>query len=88
MDDIVEIGWSALKHGLSEEDVLHAWRHAFAELRDSREGSVHLAVGPDQGGRLVEVIAERRADGSWYLFHAMTPPTRRVLRFLGLEVRR
>ncbi len=88
MDELVEIGWSAFKHDLSEEDILHAWRYAFAELRDTREGSVHLAVGPDGSGRLVEVIAERRPDGSWYLFHAMTPPTRNVLRFLGLEAHR
>ena len=83
--DEVEVGWSAYKHGLTEADILHAWQNSFAELRDARDGSVHIAIGPSKDGTLVEILAERRRDGSWYIFHAMVPPTKNVMTFLGLE---
>ena len=74
-----------LKHGLSEQDVRHAWRNAVASTvricDDGREDV--LAIGPDTHGRIVEMVAAR--DGvDMLVFHAMTPPTRRFRREMGI----
>ena len=70
---------------LSEDDVITAWSHivrsftrTWSDLREC------VAVGVDARGRLVEMISLRLADGSQLIYHAMTPPTKKVLKELGL----
>ena len=43
-----------------------------------------MCIGFDAKGRAVEMIAAERSFGV-IIFHAMTPPTEKVMRELGLE---
>lgn len=73
---------------LSEEDVLNAWRNAIAcRPRIYLDFEQCVAVGTDQKGRLIEMVATRAKNGKWVVFHAMTPPTRKVLIELGIRKR-
>lgn len=63
----------AYKHGLSKEDILHAWKNAYVS-RDRVDGwpFEKIAIGPDCNGRDVQFSmawSDRR--GTWVIFHAM-----------------
>ncbi|HEU0205757.1 MAG TPA: DUF4258 domain-containing protein [Pseudolysinimonas sp.] len=48
---------SARKHGISEEDILHAIRHPLAHYEQSHEGERRLLIlGPDSSGRFLEIV--------------------------------
>lgn len=70
---------------LTEKDVLTAWSHIVRSFTrtwtDQREC---VAVGVDGKGRLIEMVAIRSQNGSLLIFHAMTPPTKKVLKEMGL----
>lgn len=76
---------NAFKHGLTEDEICHAWRNGFSWARRNRDdGKVeYVLIGIDSRGRLVELIARTSVYG-YIVFHALTPPTERVLRELGL----
>lgn len=66
---------SARKHGISDSDMLHAYRHP---IRVFAMDDLVMLVGADQSGRLLEVgIAE--AEGLEFIVHAM-PARERFLR--------
>ncbi len=62
------IARSALKHGVSEEDITHALDHAlhFHEL----ENGLTMVVGPGRNGAFLEVGLSLRADRAMVV-HAM-----------------
>lgn len=69
---------------LSDNDVASAWRHALKMTR--REGSereLWVAVGFDGRGRLIEMVGVEK-DGRFLVFHAMTPPSSKTYRELGM----
>lgn len=76
----------ALIHGLSENQVLHAWKNAISVARRGCEsGEVDfVAIGFDQRGRLIEMVGRKKSFGV-LIFHANTPPTARAFRELGLN---
>jgi hypothetical protein len=78
----------ALKHDLTEDQILHAWRNAFAAARIERDnGSVDfVALGFDQSGRPLEMAAREKSLGV-LIYHTSTPPTPRAFRELGLTGR-
>ncbi len=65
----VEIYASARKHGITEEDILHAIQHALA-AGEQDDGKV-LYLGPDSAGNLIEVVSVAVDDGSEIVIHAM-----------------
>ena len=68
-----------------DTDVLAAWRNAInVVLRDTSEKDFLVAVGADMRGRLLEMVATEDANGKMHIFHAMTPPSERTLRELGI----
>jgi hypothetical protein len=70
---------------LTDDDVLGAWANCIRSVpRVDKNPNEHIAVGSDGKGRLVEMVGVRLMDGSWIVFHAMTPPTRKTLLELGL----
>ena len=69
---------------LAEEDVKEAWNSYVRMARRDGTDSYYVAVGFDQVGRAIEMVAVETIDGDWYVYHAMTPPTNKVLRELGL----
>jgi hypothetical protein len=65
----VEIYRSARRHGIADEDILHAAEHALA-VGEQDDGTV-LYLGPDRAGNLLEVVSVVRDDGSEIVIHAM-----------------
>jgi hypothetical protein len=58
---------SARKHGISDDDMLHAYRHP---IRVFDLDDLTMLIGPDTSARLVEIgIAE--AEGIEFIVHAM-----------------
>jgi hypothetical protein len=44
-----------------------------------------VAVGFDGKGRLLEMVAVLGPDGIWLVYHAMTSPSKKTLKELGLK---
>ncbi len=84
--DLVAVHPHAYKHGLTEGEIRSVWRNAFEwARRDRADGAVeYVIVGADPRGRLVELVARSVGEDGYIVFHAMTPPSARTLRELGL----
>jgi hypothetical protein len=53
----VEIRASARKHGISDDAILHAYRNPLRYVELEHHGEVQLLlIGPDQTGRLLELV--------------------------------
>jgi hypothetical protein len=76
---LVEIRDSALKHGCSPNDVLHAITNALVAYDDLDDPYV-LCLGPDTAGTLLEVLTAVDKQGEEIAFHTM--PMRRKYRRL------
>jgi len=77
----VEIHESARKHGVADQDIVHAIDNALA-LEDAGEDPDRwLLIGPDTGGNLLEVVVMITAEGTQLAIHAMPmrPQYRRLL---------
>lgn len=78
----------ALKHGVSESDIEHAWINF---VRKRHRGSPHeeeiVVIGCDLQGRLIELVAKNTSNGT-LIYHALRPPTLNVLSELGLSRRK
>lgn len=63
---------TARKHGVADEDIIHAWRAASWATGQQDDGLVML-VGPDRTGRLLELGAVEARDlpGVPLVVHAM-----------------
>ena len=74
----------AFKHGLTEEEIRYAWSHFLRKRYRGapNEGEI-VAIGFDCKGRLIQMVAMEKHCGI-LIYHAMTPPTRRVLLELSL----
>lgn len=79
---------NALKHGLAESDVKHAWNNALqcaTRIRD--DGQIDQpAAGFSPGGKAVEMVG-REKGGILLVFHAMTPITDKFMSELKLTGR-
>jgi hypothetical protein len=75
----VEVHPSARRHGLADEDIEQAMRHALAI--DDQTDDTRLYVGPSRSADLLEVVTIARDDGSELVIHAMRmrPKYRRLL---------
>ena len=65
----MEIYRSARRHGITDEDILHAVEHALAV--GEQDDSKVLYLGPDRAGNMLEIGAVARDDGSEVVIHAM-----------------
>ncbi|MDR1184036.1 MAG: hypothetical protein LBK67_04495 [Coriobacteriales bacterium] len=76
----------ARKHGITKDQIIHAWTNAIeVARREGKDGSIdYVAIGFDQNGKAIEMTAARNAVG-FLVYHANTPPTARALRELGLS---
>ena len=80
---------SELHPEVTEQDVLDAWESCIKFVpRLDCDPIEYLAVGMDARGRLIEMIARQTSIGSYIVFHAFTPPTRKMLFELGMVKRR
>lgn len=77
----------ALVHGILAEDVEHAWEnYVIGAVRVP--GELEVRIGFDRAGREVEMVGSLLAGGDWLVFHAMTPPTKKVRREIENAMRR
>jgi hypothetical protein len=70
---------------ISERDVRTAWRNFVR--RSKRVGASEeyfVAIGFDKSGRALEMVGLLKADGTWLVYHALTPPTKAVMAELGM----
>ena len=75
----MEVHPSARKHGIADEDIELAMRHALAI--DDQADDTRLYLGPARSADLLEVVTIVRDDGSELVIHAMKmrPKYRRLL---------
>lgn len=77
----------ALKHGLTSEEIEFAWRGFIRKRhRCTPHSDQVVAVGVTREGVVVEMVAVEKED-ALLIYHALTPPTKSVLRELGLARR-
>lgn len=78
---------NALKHGLSEEDVVWSWEnYIVGAVRVP--GEVEVRIGVDRSGRRVELVGSLLSGGDWLVYHAMRPPTSKVVKEIESARRR
>ena len=58
---------SARKHGIDDEDILHAFRNAILDVTDD---DIVMLIGPNRDGNLIEVALIRSEHGL-LIIHAM-----------------
>jgi hypothetical protein len=77
----VEIDDSARKHGVADEDIIHAVDHELAIEDAGEEPDRWLLIGPDRAGNLLEVVVLATVEGDQLVIHAMPmrPKYRRLL---------
>ena len=85
VDELVIIDEHALIHDVDPDDTEHAWVNFVERMYRGapNEGEI-IAIGYDKGGRMIEMVGVEKDFGT-VVFHALTPPTRNVLKELGLE---
>lgn len=85
MDEVV-VDPHALKHGLSEEEVHHAWCTPIAcrQRGEECDPPTWVAIGVLPDGRMAELVALEDSQGRWHVFHAMVPPTKKFKRELSM----
>ena len=76
---------TALKHGLSEAEVLQAWENFVAKR--PRGDDCWVAVGFTRAGLEVELVRLETVDGKALLIHALSPATLNIRRELGIRRR-
>ena len=65
----MDVHASARKHGIADEDIKHAAKHAMAI--DHQDDDTQLYLGPSRSAELLEVVTIVRDDGSELAIHAM-----------------
>ena len=84
MGDAVEVDDHAYKHGLGKADILFAWsNYARMSYRGAPNEGEIAVVGYDRQGRAIQMVAIERPAGI-LIYHAMTPPTDKILGELGM----
>lgn len=73
----VEIHRAARRHGVPDEDIVHAFEHVVAWIELDDDPPRHPAAGPDRAGNLVELVI-LDATNAVLVIHAM--PLRRTTR--------
>ena len=67
----VEIHDSARRHGVADQDILHAIEHALAIEDAGEDPDRWLIIGPDTAGNLLEVVVMITAESNQIAIHAM-----------------
>lgn len=72
---------------LEDEDVFSAWKNAFVFIERTNaemHESLLVAVGFDKRNRMIEMVAVIEENGTVFIFHAMTPPSKKTLHEAGI----
>lgn len=80
----IDVHKHALRHGLLEADIKHAWVNAIRKQhRPSPEEDYAVAVGFTSSGKFIQMVAVQKPVG-YLIIHAMEPPQASVLRELDM----
>jgi len=77
----VEIYPSARRHGITDEDILHAIEHSMLVDDLGEDPDRWLVIGPDPAANLLELVVLITSEGDELIIHAM-PLRRRYRRLL------
>jgi hypothetical protein len=67
----VEVHSSARRHGIADDDMLHAVAHALAVEDIGEDPDRWLVIGPNRAGNLLEVVVLITAELTQLVIHAM-----------------
>jgi len=67
----VDIQPSARRHGIADDDMLHAIDHSMVVDDLGEDPDRWLVIGPDRAANLLEVIVLVTAEGDEMIIHAM-----------------
>ncbi|MEG0146981.1 MAG: hypothetical protein RR655_00335 [Raoultibacter sp.] len=71
---------------IDESDVKHAWKSAVKWVRRAEKSSEeYVVIGVDGKGRILEMVAVETDENSWFVYHAMTPPSHSTFAEVGLQ---
>lgn len=76
----MEIHPSARRHGITDEDILHAIEHSMLVDDLGEDPDRWLVIGPDHAANLLEIVILFTSEGDELIIHAM--PLRPVYRKL------
>ena len=76
----MEIHRSARRHGITDDDILHAIEHSLLVEDLGEDPDRWLVIGPDRATNLLEIVVLITAEGDELIIHAM--PLRAVYRRL------
>jgi hypothetical protein len=62
---------SARRHGITNESILHAYRHPIREHVSDQDDGFFMNIGTDHAGRPIEVGIRVALDGTPVIVHAM-----------------
>lgn len=68
---MVEVHPSARRHGVSDDDMLHALTNSLAIENAGEDPDRWLVIGPSRAGNLLEVVMLATAEGKELIIHAM-----------------
>lgn len=77
----MEVHASARKHGVDDDDIVHATIHALLVEDAGEDPDRWLVIGPDRAGNLLEVVLLTTVEQTELAIHAMPmrPKFRRLL---------
>jgi uncharacterized DUF497 family protein len=77
----VEVHRSARKHGIADEDILHAIDHELAIEDAGEDPDRWLVIGPDRAANLLDVVVMTTIEDIQLVIHAMPmrPGSQRLL---------
>jgi len=76
----VEIHSSARRHGIADDDILHAIEHLLVVEDLGEDPDRWLVIGPDRAANLLEIVVHVTAESDELIIHAM--PLRALYRKL------
>ncbi len=67
----MEIHPSARRHGIADDDILHAIEHSMVVDDVGEDPDRWLVIGPDRAANLLEIVVLITAEGDELIIHAM-----------------
>lgn len=67
----MEIHSSARRHGIADEDMLHAIEHSMVVDDLGEDPDCWLVIGPDRSANLLELVVLITTEGDELIIHAM-----------------
>ena len=67
----MEIHPSARRHGITDEDMLHAIKHSMVVDDLSEDPDRWLVIGPDRAANILELVVVVTTEGDELIIHAM-----------------